>query len=124
MALTSDAIEEAMAARVRPLEPTDAVVLLEAALLVGSPRLYGMTGLLVVVVPEEVAIARLTGSRGMQENDVRARMANQPSRDQRIANADLVIDNSGDEAGLDAQIDSAWTWLRGLPDATFRPRTK
>jgi dephospho-CoA kinase len=65
----------------------------------------------VVDVPPEVAVERLVTQRGLTEADARARIAKQIGREERIAKADRVIDNSGDLAALDAQIDELWEWL-------------
>jgi dephospho-CoA kinase len=54
-------------------------------------------------------------SRGFSEADARARIANQASREERLAKADFVVDNSGDPAQLEAQIDAAWAWIESLP---------
>ena len=42
-------------------------------------------------------------------------MANQASRKDRRAVADVVIDNSGPLGDLDAQVDDAWAWMQSLP---------
>ena len=68
MAMTSSAIETAQEAAIKPLEDTDAVVLLESALL--GRLMYGTSGLVVVDVSEDVAIDRLVQRRGMTEADV------------------------------------------------------
>ena len=47
----------------------------------------------------------------MREDDVRARMARQVARDDRLAKADLVIDNSGSPGDLEAQIEELWPRL-------------
>jgi dephospho-CoA kinase len=120
MAMTSPAIEERLHALVRTHHGADDVVLLESALLVNSPRRYGMTGLLVVDAPEDTALERLVGGRGMSEADARARMGSQAARDLRLRLADFVIDNSGPGEALEHQIDQAWRWLRSLPDGLFR----
>jgi dephospho-CoA kinase len=120
MAMTSPAIEDRLYAVVRTHHGRDDVVLLESALLVSSPRRYGMTGLLVVDAPEETALERLVGERGMSEEDARARMSSQLARDLRLRSADFVIDNSGSRDVLEHQVDRAWNWLRSLPDGTFR----
>jgi dephospho-CoA kinase len=41
-----------------------------------------------------------------------ARMAAQATREQRLAIADLVIDNSGSLAELDSRVDEIWAELR------------
>ena len=58
---------------------------------------------------------RLVQFRGMDEADARARIARQATREERLAKADFVIDNSGDRASLEAQIGPLWAWMRGLP---------
>lgn len=94
---------------------TGDVVVLDVPLL-GKNGLYQVAGVLVVDTPIEIAVRRLVELRGMDEADARARIANQVTRDERVAGADLVIDNSGSEADLDAQIDAVWAWIQSLPD--------
>ena len=57
---------------------------------------------------------RLVEQRGFDENDARARIANQASREARLAVADFVIDNSGDRAGLEGQVTACWDWIATL----------
>jgi dephospho-CoA kinase len=95
---------------------TNQVVVAEAALY--REPMYGMEGLIVVDVDPEVAVARLVGSRGMREEDARARIAAQLSREDRLRNAGYVIDNSGGLDALEPLVEAAWTWIEGLPDAT------
>jgi dephospho-CoA kinase len=92
----------------------DRVVVLDVPLLVESGR-YRVAGLVVVDIDPDVAVERLVCFRGMSEADARARMANQVSRADRLAKADWVIDNSGDLAALEDQVDAAWTWIQTLP---------
>jgi len=63
----------------------------------------------VVDAPPAVRWARLR-SRGMSEDDVEARMAAQPTREEWLALADYVIEN-GDGAGLEGQLDGLIEWL-------------
>jgi dephospho-CoA kinase len=83
--------------------------------LVESGR-YRASGVIVVDVPHDVAVARLARDRGMPEDDARARMARQVSREERVAKADFVIDNSGTPEALDEAVDRAWAWIATLPD--------
>ena len=68
---------------------------------------------MVVVVDAyvETQLRRLA-ERGMDEADARARIAAQATREQRRAAADVVIDNDGDLAGLEAQVERLWADLR------------
>ena len=68
--------------------------------------------MVVVDVDPEVAVRRLVEQRGMDEADVRARIASQASRAERLAAADRVIDNSDGLDDLDRQVDELWDWLQ------------
>lgn len=93
------------------------VVVLEIPLLVESGRTYGAAAVIVVDLPEDVAVRRLVEGRGMDEADARRRIAAQISRAARLAAADLVIDNSGSRAELERQVDEAWDELLRLGSA-------
>lgn len=102
-------------ARIKASADTDDVVVLDIPLLLERGR-YGMAGIVVVDTPIEAAVQRLVEHRAMPEDDARARIANQPSREARRELADLVVDNGGSPADLEPQLDAAWTWIEGLPD--------
>ena len=108
------AVGAEIASRMQTLAEGDDVVVLDVPLLVESSRAYPVAGLLVVDVDPEIAVHRVVGQRGMREDDVRARMTRQASREQRLARADRVIDNSGDVDDLARQVDEAWEWIGGL----------
>ena len=111
-AIVHPPVRAAIAERVAELAGTDAVVVLEIPLLVESGRSYGASKIIVVDCPEEVAVGRLVEGRGMDEADARRRIAAQVSRADRLAAADVVIDNSGSVADLSRQVDAAWVSLR------------
>lgn len=100
--------------RIEEQTVTDNVVVLDIPLLVEGGR-YAVGGVLVVDTPVDVAVQRLVEHRGMDEADARARIANQVSREERVAKADFVVDNGGAPADLDAQLDAAWAWIESLP---------
>jgi len=106
-----------IARRLEAEQGTDHVVVLDVPLLVESGR-DDMAALVVVDVDPEVAVARLVDHRGMGPEDARARMANQASREERVAKADILIDNSGTVAELAAQVDALWPQLTGLRTAS------
>ena len=99
---------------------TDDVVVLDFPLLAERPR-QGLSATVVVDVPVEIAVERLVASRGMDEDDARARIANQVSRDERLAIATHVIDNSGDLNALRDQVDALWEELDAPPTRCRRP---
>jgi dephospho-CoA kinase len=111
-AIVHPAVGAEIADRMASLAQTDSVVILDVPLLVESSRGYPTNGTLVVDVDPEVAVERLVAQRGMREDDVRARMARQASREERRARADVVIDNSGTRQQLEAEVDRAWAWIQ------------
>ncbi len=70
---------------------------------------------LVVDAPDAARVARSV-ARGMDEADVRRRMASQPGREEWLAAADYVVDNSGTWEDLAAEVDRLWAWLTGRRD--------
>jgi dephospho-CoA kinase len=113
-AIVHPAVGKDIADRMTALAETDEIVVLDVPLLVESKNAYPVAGLLVVDVDPEVAVRRLVEHRGMREEDVRARMTRQVSREDRLARADRVIDNSGTPDDLAAAVAEAWEWIQTL----------
>jgi dephospho-CoA kinase len=112
-AIVHPVVRAAIADRLAALDGGPApLVVLEIPLLVESGRSYGASAVIVVDCPEEVAVRRLVEGRGMDEADARRRMAAQASRADRLAAADLVIDNSGSRDELEREVDRAWAALQ------------
>jgi dephospho-CoA kinase len=81
--------------------------------LIAENQISGRYDVVVVVdAPEHLRLSRLIKRRGMSADQVRARMAAQASREQRLAVADLIVDNSGSLAELDHQVAYLWAVLR------------
>lgn len=97
-----------MAEQLAALADTDQVVILDVPLLVEGKGRYDTAGTIVVDVDPDLAVERLVEHRGFSEADARARMARQSSREDRLAKADVVIDNSGSVADLGPQVDELW----------------
>jgi dephospho-CoA kinase len=106
------AVGSEIAARLAAAGPDD-IVVLDVPLLVESGR-DDMAGTIVVDLPEDEAVRRLVENRDFSEEDARARMERQVSRQDRRERADLVIDNSGGLAALEGEIGRAWAWIGGL----------
>jgi dephospho-CoA kinase len=87
------------------------IVVHDIPLLAEGQRAADFDVVVVVDVPPELQVTRLAG-RGLPEDQARARMAAQASREQRLAIADIVIDNSGTQADLDRRVAEVWTDLR------------
>ena len=66
---------------------------------------------IVVTADEDTRIQRLVEYRGVDAADARLRMAAQLSDAERAKHADVVIDNSGDKAALEAAVSAAWDQL-------------
>ena len=108
-AITHPAIGAVMAERRAALEDSDAVVVLDVPLLTPAHRdVLQLDVVLVVDCDPGSALERLVTQRGMEADDARARMAAQATREERLAGADLVVDNSGDRAQLEAGVDRVW----------------
>ncbi|MBT2488646.1 dephospho-CoA kinase [Streptomyces sp. ISL-96] len=89
----------------------DAVVIHDVPLLTenGLAPLYDLV--VVVDASPQTQLDRLVRLRGMTEDEARARMAAQASREQRLAIADVVIDNDGPLAALEPQVRKVWAEL-------------
>jgi dephospho-CoA kinase len=91
----------------------DAVIVHDVPLLAEGLRTSpGFDVVIVVDVPPELQLERLTGPRGMPRAQAQARMAAQATREQRLAVADIVIDNSGSLDDLDKRVTEIWARLR------------
>ena len=89
----------------------DAIVVHDVPLLAESRGKAGFDPVIVVDVPPELQLERLVRLRGMPAERARARMAAQASREQRLAVADIVIDNSGSLDDLDRRVAAVWADL-------------
>jgi dephospho-CoA kinase len=107
------AVGAEIARRIEAERETDHVVVLDIPLLAENPR-DGLAATIVVDTPVEVAVSRLVGQRGMSDEDARARVSRQATREARLARADRVLDNRGTLADLERQVDDVWAWLRAL----------
>ena len=116
-AIVHPAVGAEIARRLQARAPTDEVVVLDVPLLVEAKRGYPAAGLIVVDVDPEVAVKRLVERRDIPEPDIRARMSRQATRDERLAKADRVIDNSGSLADLRRQVDDTWSWITTLRES-------
>jgi dephospho-CoA kinase len=90
----------------------DAVLVHDVPLLAenGLAPLYDLV--IVVDAAPQTQLDRLVRLRGMKEDEARARMAAQATREQRLAVADIVIDNDGPLAALEPQVHKIWDELR------------
>ncbi|MCW1249094.1 dephospho-CoA kinase [Acaricomes phytoseiuli] len=92
----------ARAAELRASAPEGAIVVQDIPLLVETGQGPDFHLVIVVDAPESLQISRMTSRRGLSEAEARGRLAAQAARAERLAAADIVIDNSGTpEAALE-----------------------
>ncbi len=117
--LTHPLIGQGIRDRAAAYEGSDAIVVVDVALLVPDIIDVRQTdGVIVVDVPEDVAVGRLMAQRAFTEDDARARVASQIGREERRRLGTFVIDNAGDRDELEREVDRLWAWLRaGAPAA-------
>lgn len=111
------AMQDEIKSQIAAQADTDRVVVLDFPLLGENPR-DDIAATIVVDVPVDVAVERLVEYRGMDADDARKRIASQIGRDERLAQATHVIDNSGDLDQLRHEVTGLWAQLVELRDAS------
>ncbi|SEF11143.1 dephospho-CoA kinase [Streptomyces sp. Ag109_O5-10] len=114
LAVLNSIVHPLVGARSRELESAaadDAVVVHDVPLLAenGLAQLYDLV--VVVDTAPETQLDRLTRLRGMTEEDARARMAAQATREKRLEIADIVIDNDVPLDALRQRVGEVWADL-------------
>jgi dephospho-CoA kinase len=91
---------------------TDRVVVFSAPLLVETGMHTAFDVLVVVATSVPTQVERLLRDRAMSEGQVRARIDAQAPLQDKAAVADVVVDNEGSVADLEAQVDRLWNDLQ------------
>ena len=89
----------------RPVAVIDAIKLLESGWKPICDAIW------VVTCAPEQQLARLMQTRGMSEDEARARIAAQPPQAEKVAQATVAIDNSGSLESTRRQVAAAWSSL-------------
>lgn len=108
----------ARAAELTRAAPDDAVVVQVIPLLVETGQSGAFDRVLVVDVDPAVQLRRLMARNDLSREQAQARIDAQATREQRLAAADEVIDNTGTPAQLDAAVDALWSRLRDAADSS------
>lgn len=87
------------------------VVISVIPLLVETGAQHGFDKIIVVDIPVDEQRRRLMARNGLTAEQAQARIDAQATREQRLAIADWVIDNSGTLDQLNAQVDRVWDEL-------------
>lgn len=90
---------------------TDKVVVFDAPLIIETGFHEACDVVIVVTASEEQRIGRLERDRGMSVAEASVRIAAQIGAEERKAVADVVIENDGDLAQLEARVDEVWREL-------------
>ena len=104
------------AAEVRRDDP-DAVVVVDHPLIVETGQVDDFDALVVVTAAEDTRVQRLVEHRGMDPDDVRARMASQATDEERRRVATWVLDNDGDPDDLAAAVAEVAAAVRARTEA-------
>jgi dephospho-CoA kinase len=101
-------VRDAVAGRLARLRGADtAAASVEAIKLLESPLRAACDQIWVVRAEEEEALARLQASRGMAASEARRRLAAQSPEEEKLAAADVVIDNGGSLEATERQVGAA-----------------
>ncbi len=110
-------IGDEIAARIQRFSAEDpqAVIVLDAALLIEVGRQEDFNRLVVVYADEETRLARLMARDGLSRHDAHRRILAQMPLEAKLEYADFVIDNSGSREETRKQAQRVFEELRTLP---------
>jgi dephospho-CoA kinase len=106
-------LEREVTRRQRSLPP-EAIIVLDIPLLLdtASRDAYPLEGIIVVSVDEATQIRRLAGRDGLTEEEARRRLAAQRPLQEKVAEADWVVDNSGSPQDTRRRVLDLWNLLK------------
>ncbi len=105
----------ARAAEIKASAPPGSVVVHDIPLLAETGQAGSFDAVVVVDVPVEVQVDRMVRIRGMTEADAHARIAAQATREDRLAVASYVVDNTGTLDQLRARVEEVYRLLSAPP---------
>jgi dephospho-CoA kinase len=88
------------------------VVVLEAAAILDAGRTSQVDEVWVTIAPEPVVLKRLAGRTGYSEAEAKARIKSQMTGEERVRQADVVIDTDCTLDELKARVTAEWNRLR------------
>ena len=99
------------AAELEAAAPSRSIVVHVIPLLVETGQAADFDVVVVVDVESEAQLDRLLARGGLSAEEARSRIAAQANRAQRLAAADVTLDNNGSLVELQAQVDDLWSDL-------------
>ena len=96
---------------VEPYRTTEDVVIYSIPLLVERGMVDAFDVIVVVVADEDRRVERVVRDRGLDRDEVRARIAAQVTDAERSRVADVLLDNDGEPGELEVQVDRLWPEL-------------
>ncbi|HEV2755602.1 MAG TPA: dephospho-CoA kinase [Actinomycetota bacterium] len=111
-AIVHPVIVQRIADELERLARTDAVVIVDAALIAELGLRDTFDVVVVVTTNREQRVERLVRTRGMTLDDIHARIGAQASNEELEAQADYVVRNDGDLDALAAEADRVWALLQ------------
>ena len=103
-------------ARLESAAPQDAVVVHDIPLLAESGRADSFDAVVVVDAPPDVQVDRMVQDRGWTREEAESRMAAQASREDRLAIATYVIENTGTVDDLRRRVQEVYAELAPSPE--------
>ena len=103
----------ARAAEIEAAAPPDAVVVHDIPLLAETGQADSFDAVVVVDVPVGTQVSRMVEQRGMSHEDAEARVAAQATREERLAVATHVVDNTGSLEELRVRVAEVYADLTG-----------
>ena len=103
----------ARAAAIEASAPPDAVVVHDIPLLTETGQAGSFDAVVVVDVPVETQVERMAGLRALSREDAEARIAAQATREDRLAVATYVVDNTGTLEQLRTRVAEVYAELAG-----------
>lgn len=103
----------ARAAEIEAAAPPGSLVVHDIPLLVETGQVGSFEAVVVVDVPLETQVERMVSQRGWSAEDARSRVAAQASRDDRLAVATYVVENTGSHEQLRGRVEAVRAALLG-----------
>jgi dephospho-CoA kinase len=103
----------ARAAEIEASAPADVVVVHDIPLLTETGQAASFDAVVVVDVPVETQVERMVGLRGMTREEAESRIAAQATREDRLAIATYVVENTGTLEQLRARVAEVYAELAG-----------